>query len=99
MNYYNLPKTIDLLINRFKVKTTSDGYTALTEKIEALKPTSWYTLIPQLRLIKEYIVLYQTEAIDGDLQDIIDGIQTISWYNHLSKANKIKQATELIETI
>lgn len=99
MNYYNLTKSIDLLINRFKVKTTLDGYTGLTQKLEALKPTTWFTIITQLKLIKEYIVLYQTEAVDGDLQDIIDDIQTINWFNYLSKANKIKQAVELIETI
>ena len=99
MNYYNLAKSIDLLINRFKVKTTSDGYAGLTQKLEALKSTNWFTVIPQLKLLKEYVILYQTEAVDGDLQDIIDDIQTTNWFNYLSKANKTKQAIELIETI
>jgi len=56
-------------------------------------------MLPQLRLLKEYIILYQTEAVDGDLQDIIDEITIINWFNYLSNANKIKTAIELIETL
>jgi len=99
MNFYNLPNEIDTLIGRFKTKTTSDEYVALTEKLEALKQTNWFIMLPQLRLLKEYIILYQTEAVDGDLQDIIDEITIINWFNYLSNANKIKTAIELIETL
>lgn len=99
MNFYNLPNEIDILIGRFKAKTTSDEYVALTEKLEALKQTNWFIMLPQLRLLKEYIILYQTEAVDGDLQDIIDEITIINWFNYLSNANKIKTAIELIETL
>jgi len=99
MTYLNLPHQIDLLIVRLKNKSQSDGYTTVYNYFKALKKTTWFNLPNLLKDVVVGISLYQTEAVDGDLQDIIDELQVINWFNILQKSAKIKQATELIETL
>ncbi len=99
MNYYNLPKEIDLLIARLKTKATTDEYTSVVTAINTLSPTNWYFLVEQLKEFVVILTLYQASAIDGDLQDILDELTSIKWYNFLQKVTKIKSAIELIETL
>lgn len=99
MNYYNLLKEIDLLINRFRVKANTDGYTSVVQKIDTLGQTHWYTLVGQLKEIIATLVIYQALALDGNLQDFIDNLEIINWYNFLQKAIIIEKAIDLIETL
>jgi hypothetical protein len=99
MNYYNLPKKIDLLVNRLLVKVTSESYLGLVAEIQALPKTTWNTTITQLKKIANILIEYQTEALDGDLQDLIDELTTINWYNFLQQTKKIEMAVELIEEL
>lgn len=99
MIYLNLPYKIDLFISRLKAKSYSDEYTIVYNYFNSLKKTTWYNLPNLVKDIVVGISLYQVEAIDGDLQDLIDELQNITWFNILSKITLIKQATELIETL
>lgn len=99
MNYYNLPKELNLLISRLKVKANTDAYTSVVEKIGTLGQTHWYLLIGQLKEILTVLVIYQSSALDGDLQDFIDDLEIINWYNFLQKAIIIEKAIDLIETL
>ena len=99
MTYFNLPHKIDLLIVRLKNKSQTDGYTTSYNYFKALKLTIWYSLLKQLKDIVVGLSLYQVQALDGDLQDLIDELQNITWRNFLSKVNTIEKAVKLIETL
>lgn len=97
--YFNLPHEVDTLISRLKVKSTSDGYTTVVSQINLLEKTLWYSMLTQLKDIVVVLSLYQVEAVDGDLQDLIDELIDINWYNFLSKVNIIEKAVILIESL
>lgn len=97
--YFNLPHELDLLINRIKVKSTADGYTDVVVQANKLHPTLWYSLLTQINNITFLLSLYQVHAVDGDLQDYIDKLTHVSWYNFLTKVKTIEKAVTLIETL
>jgi hypothetical protein len=99
MTHYNLPTETDKLIIRLKNKCQEDSYTGLVTYFTKLNKTLWFNYPKQLKDIVVGIALYQTEAVDGDLQDVIDDLQNINWFNSLSSAQKIKKATEIIESL
>lgn len=100
MNYYlSLPKNIDNLIARLKAEATSDGYTAIVTKLDALEKTQWYNLPHKLNKLVDVITDYQLLLVDGDLQDLLDEVKTIYWFSYLTKVNKLVEITELIESI
>ncbi len=99
MNYYNLPKEIDLLIARLKAKAVTEEYDEVVSKIDVLTQTTWYSLVNKLKAVVVVLTAYQAEAVDGDLQDILDDLGSINWLNFLQKTVKIKEAVELIETL
>jgi len=100
MNYYiSLPKNVDNLIDRLKVKATADNYTAIVAKINTLEKTTFYNLPYKLNKLVDILEDYQLLAEDGDLQDILDSIGEVYWFRYLSKVNKILEAVELIEEL
>lgn len=99
MMYINLPKNIDNLVSRLEIKTTADTYTAIATKFSNLKAVTWYNLPYQLNRIVDIIKEYQVLAIDGDVQDGLDSIGKVFWFNYISKVNKLIVLVETIEAI
>ena len=59
MQYRKIPSIIDDLVNRLATEATSDGYTAIANKLTALKPVTWFNLPYQLNKIMDIIKEYQ----------------------------------------
>lgn len=99
MQYTKLPQIIDDLVSRLSAEANADGYTAIYNSLVALKPTTWYNLPYQLNNLTDIIKAYQLLLIDGDLQDLIDEIGIIYWYNIFKKASLLIESVELIESL
>lgn len=99
MNYAKIPSICDDLVYRLSVEANSDGYTAIYNKLTALKPMTWYNLPFQLNVLMDIVSEYQVELVDGDLQDLIDSIGKIYWYDIFKKVSELIEATELIESL
>jgi serine/threonine protein kinase HipA of HipAB toxin-antitoxin module len=93
------PSIVDDLIKRLRVKAIADGYTAIVLELEALKPTKWFNLPYKLNTLMNVIKNYQLLALDGDVQDKIDEIGKIHWFNYFIKIAILIELTELIEAI
>lgn len=90
MTYYNLINQIKALLLRLEVKI---------ETQIVLSTVTWYNLPAKLREITTVLISYQSTALDGDLQDIIDDLEVINWFSVLNSTKKIKEAIVLIETL
>lgn len=99
MTYIELPKNIDNLVKRLGEKATTDTYIAIATKFDNLKPTTWFNLPFQLNKIMDIIKEYQELLNNSDIQDLIDKISIIYWYDVLDKTNKLVELTEVIEAI
>jgi hypothetical protein len=95
----NTPNIVDNLIERLKVKATSDGYTAIVTQLNNLSPTTWFNLPFKLNALMAVIKNYQLLLIDGDLQDLIDDIGIIYWFTYFRKVAVLIDITELIESL
>lgn len=95
----NTPNIVDNLIERLKVKATSDGYTAIVTQLNNLSPTTWFNLSFKLNALMGIIKNYQLLLIDGDLQDLIDDIGVIYWFTYFRKVAVLIDITELIESL
>lgn len=96
MTYYNLPKEIDNLVFRLNTKIAIDGY---PELIINLKPTSWFTIIKQIKAIVEVVELYEEEVVNNQLKIIINKLQIILFFNLINRVNELEKAVILIENL
>jgi len=99
MQYTKIPQIVDDLISRLSIKATADGYTTIHNKLAALKTVTWFNLPYQINTIMDIVVEYQIELIDGDLQNLIDDIGNIYWYNIFKKVSLLIETVELIESL
>ena len=99
MRYTNIPAIVEDLISRLAAEATSDGYIVIANRFTALEPVTWFNLPYQLNKIMDIIGDYQTELLDGDVQDLLDEIGTIYWFNIFKKVSLLVELTELIESI
>lgn len=99
MQYTKIPSIIDNLVNRLSIEATSDGYTAIANKLTTLKPVTWFNLPYQLNKIVVIIKEYQTLLNSNDLQTKIDLIGEILWFDIFNKVAQLILTTELIESI
>lgn len=81
MNYFNLPKKLDVLL----------------ESASIVRPkTTWFNLPNQLKAVKIQLLLANQELQDADLAVILDSIGDITWYNLIDVAKKIETAINII---
>jgi hypothetical protein len=99
MANFKIPINIENLIDRLKVKATEDGYTSIVTQLTNVKPVLWFNLPGKLNQLMTVIKNYQLLLLDGDVQDLIDEIGVIYWFNIFNKVANIKLLVETIEAI
>jgi hypothetical protein len=99
MIYIDTPKNIDNIISRLEHKATIDGQTAIAIKFSKLKGTTFYNFPHKLNRLIDVIKEYQLVLIDGNVQDLIDSIDEVQWFNCIKKLNQISKLTKIIEAI
>jgi hypothetical protein len=99
MQYTTTPSAIDKLTIRLTAKATTEGYTSIVNKLNALKPVTWFNLPYQFNKITSVIREYQLLAVDVDLQDLIDEMGEVSWFGYFKKVDLLVKIVELIESL
>jgi len=97
--YTTIPSVINNLIGRLKTAAIADAKTDVVLALTAIGTVSWFNLPYNLNKLESAIKLYQTSLLDGDLQDLIDKLGIVAWYDLFNKVVTLIEATELIETL
>lgn len=97
--YTTIPSVINNLISRLKSAAIVDTRTDVVLALTAIGTVSWFNLPFNLNKLENAIKLYQTTLLDGDLQDLIDEVDKIAWYDLFNKVTILIETTELIETL
>ncbi len=97
--YTTIPSVINDLVSRLKTAAIADAKIDVVAAFTAIGTVSWFNLPFNLNKLTSAIKLYQTYLVDGDLQDLIDELGVIAFYDLFHKVNILIKATELIESI
>lgn len=99
MQYTKIPQIVDNLVYRLSIKATADEYTTIHNELIALNTLTWFNLPYQLNKIMDIVKKYQVELVDGNLQDLLDEIGSVYWYNIFKKVSLLIETVELIESL
>jgi hypothetical protein len=96
---FKIPIDIESLIDRLEVTATEDGYTNIVTQLTNVKPVIWFNLPSKLNQLMNVIKNYQLLLLDGDVQDLIDEIGIVYWYNIFKKVSNLNTLVATIEAI
>lgn len=99
MQYTITPSIIDNAILRIAAKAKIGDFVEINDKLLALKPITWFNLPYQFNKVIDIVKEYQVEVVDGDLQDLIDDIATVSWFGYFKKVDLLVKIVEHIESL
>lgn len=97
--YTTIPGVVNDLIKRLRAEAVADSQTALVSSLDDIGVVTWFNLPFLLNKLVAVIKGYQDVLVDGELQDIIDEISVIYFYDIFNKVSFLIEAVELIETL
>jgi hypothetical protein len=97
--YTTIPAVVNNLIVRLRIAAVGDSKTNIVASLDAIGTMTWYNLIFRLNALKDVIKLFQVYLLDGELQDFIDEIGIVAFYDLFHKVAVLIEATELIESL
>ena len=99
MQYTKIPSIVDNLIERTAAKARVGEFTEISYKLLALKPITWFNLPYQLNKLVGVIKEFQIILDNEDLQNHIDSISNIMWFEYFKKVTELIKTVELIESL
>lgn len=99
MQYTKIPSIIDNLIERIAAKARVGNFLEISDKLLAIKPITWFNLPYQLNKLVGVIKEFQLILDNEDLQNSINSLGTIIWFNILKKVAELIKTVELIESL
>ena len=99
MQYTKIPSIVDNLIERTAAKARVGEFTEISYKLLALKPITWFNLPYQLNKLVGVIKEFQLILDNEDLQNSINSLGTIIWFNIFKKVAELSKTVELIESL